>query len=588
MALGILQQPQHADGRRGVNWFGCAVGVHRLVVEAHIASSDRRIERATGIAHAFDGPDKLPIHLRVVGVAEVETVGDGAGCSAHASNVAGRFCHRNGTSFARIRLDISAVAIHAQRQAFGRTLDLDHSCVTGAVGGTVHCAHHAVVLLVNPPLGREVGTRNQSLGRGHVVLGFWNGIEVEFLDLFDVGWLAVLSLIHRSTTAQYQAVGRNLTNELLAIEIAQGVAFGHHADVDGMKVPLVENGFDLGLLALLDHHQHPLLALAQEDFKRLHILLALGHQVQANVHTDTATTAHLRSRTGDACRSHILHAHHSVAAGELQRSLKQQFLLEGVAHLHCGQILCAVFRDVLRGKRSPLNAVFAGRRTDDVHGIARTSGLGTDDFVAVQKAHAHRVDQRVDLVYRVKVDFPTDDGHTEAVAVIANAADHTVEQPLGLGVVEVTKTERIQLRNGTGTHGEDVPVDAPHSGGRTLVGLQCTRVVVAFDFERTADAIADVDNARVFLSCLHQQMRAVLGQGLQPFDGVFVAAMLGPHHRVDAHLGEVGRAAEDLSDLIEFLWTQAHILGLLEGGRGGGCAVGHVANGSGCEIEQRR
>ena len=98
-------------------------------------------------------------------------------------------------------------------------------------------------------------------------------------------------------------------------------------------------------------------------------------------------------------------------------------------------------------------------------------------------------------------------GTPKAVAVIANAADHTVEQPLGLGVVEVTKAQRIQLGNGTRAHGKDVAVDAPHTGRRSLVGLEGTRVVVALDLERTTDAITDVHNAGVFLACLDQQMR---------------------------------------------------------------------------------
>ena len=47
-----------------------------------------------------------------------------------------------------------------------------------------------------------------------------------------------------------------------------------------VEVPLVENGFDLGLAALVDDHEHALLALAEQNLKRLHVGLALGHEVQ--------------------------------------------------------------------------------------------------------------------------------------------------------------------------------------------------------------------------------------------------------------------------------------------------------------------
>ena len=355
-----------------------------------------------------------------------------------------------------------------------------------------------------------------------------------------------------------------------------------------MQIPLVEDGLDLGLAALLDHHEHALLALAEQDLKRLHVSLARGHQVEADVHANPAATAHLGGGAGDARRPHVLHADHGIAAGEFEGGLEEELLLERIAHLHGRQVGGAVLGDVLGGKRGPLNAVFSSGGPDDVDRIARAAGLGADDAVAVDQANAHRVDERVDLVHRVEVDFATDNGHAKAVAVIADAADDAVEQPLGLRVLEVPEAKAVQLGNGPGAHGEDVAVDAAHSGGRALVGLQRAGVVVTLDFERAPDAIADVDDAGVLLTRLDQQMRTVLGQGLQPLDGVLVAAVLGPHDRIDAHLGEVGGPSEDLLDQIKFLRTQAHLLGLLEGGGGSGCALGHVANVRGCEIVPRR
>jgi len=355
-----------------------------------------------------------------------------------------------------------------------------------------------------------------------------------------------------------------------------------------VQIPLVEDGLDLGLAALLDHHEHALLALAEQDLERLHVGLARGHQIEADVHADPATTAHLRGGAGDAGRTHVLHADHGIAAGQLEGGFEEQLLLERVTHLHGRQVGRAVLGDVLGREGSPLDAVLAGRRSDDVHRIAGATGLGADDAGAVDQAHAHGVDQGIDLVHRIEVDLPTHNRHAEAVAVVADAADDTVEQPLRLGVLEVPEAEGVELGNGPGAHGEDVAVDAAHAGGRSLVGLERTGVVVALDLESTPDAVADVDDAGVLLARLDQQMRAVLGQGLQPLDGVLVAAVLGPHHRVDAHLGEVGGPAEDLLDQVEFLRAQAHLLGLLEGGGGSGCALGHVANGRGCEIVPRR
>ena len=274
------------------------------------------------------------------------------------------------------------------------------------------------------------------------------------------------------------------------------------------------------------------------------------------------------------CRTHVLHADHGVAAGELGGGLEEQLLLERIAHLHGRQVGRAVLGDVLGRKRGALDAVLSGGRSYDVDRVARAAGLGADDAAAVDQAHAHGVDEGIDLIHRVEVDLPAHDRHAEAVAVVADAADDAVEQPLRLGVLEVSEAEGVELGNGPGAHGEDVAVDAAHAGRRPLVGLERAGVVVALDLEGAPDAVADVDDAGVLLTRLDQQVRAVLGQGLQPLDGVLVAAVLGPHHRVDAHLGEVGGPSEDLFDQVEFLRAQAHFLGLLESVAGQWMRVG--------------
>ena len=65
------------------------------------------------------------------------------------------------------------------------------------------------------------------------------------------------------------------------------------------------------------------------------------------------------------------------------------------------------------------DAILSCSRTDDVHRVAGTASLGADDFVAVEQADAHGIDERIDLVHGIEIHFASDDGHTKTVAVIA-------------------------------------------------------------------------------------------------------------------------------------------------------------------------
>ena len=52
-------------------------------------------------------------------------------------------------------------------------------------------------------------------------------------------------------------------------------------------------------------------------------------------------------------------------------------------------------------------------------------------------------------------------------------------------------------RDGPGSHGEDVTEDAPHPGGRALIGLDGGGVVVALDAQGDGDAVTRIDDPGV-------------------------------------------------------------------------------------------
>jgi len=70
-------------------------------------------------------------------------------------------------------------------------------------------------------------------------------------------------------------------------------------------------------------------------------------------------------------------------------------------------------------------------------------------------------------------------------------------------------------------------------------------MIVRLDLERDGDAVADVNDAGVFLARADKDLGRPGGEGLEQRLGVFVTAMFAPHHGKDAELGVARRAAED-------------------------------------------
>ena len=166
----VVHDPHHADGRCWEHRLGGAVGVGCLVVETHVSARHRRVEMAAGPAHALNGADKLPVHLRVVRVAKVQAVRDRRRHCACAADVSGRFRHGNRRPDLGVRLHVARVAIDRQGQRLVCAPHRHHAGVGRPVGRAVDGPDHAVVLLPNPTLRRDVGKANHLVGDVHALV----------------------------------------------------------------------------------------------------------------------------------------------------------------------------------------------------------------------------------------------------------------------------------------------------------------------------------------------------------------------------------------------------------------------------------
>ena len=104
----------------------------------------------------------------------------------------------------------------------------------------------------------------------------------------------------------------------------------------------------------------------------------------------------------------------------------------------------------------------------------------------------------VGVVASVEIALAANRRHADAVAVAADAGDHARKQVARARMIDAAETKRIERRDRTRAHGEDIAQDATDAGGGSLVGLDKGRMVVAFHFESHGQPAADIDDAGIF------------------------------------------------------------------------------------------
>ena len=359
--------------------------------------------------------------------------------------------------------------------------------------------------------------------------------------------LQILGLGHRPAV-DGRFVGeravRNVGDGRAAILHAQPAVGGDLANPDGVQIPLVEDPFDFRLAAALDDQQHALLRLREHDLVGRHAGLALRHERHVDLHADAAARSHLRGRAGEARRSHVLNADERVRLHHLETGLEQQLFHERIAHLHGRALLRRFIVELRRRHRRPVNAVAARLGADVIHRVPDARGDALDDVGRRSDAEAEHVDERVAGVARLEHDLAADGRDADAVPVAGDAGDDAFEHAPRAWRVERSETQRVQQRDRPRAHREDVADDPADAGRGALVWLDERRVVVRFDLEDRGEPAADVHGAGVLAGAL-QHLRPFGRQRLQMHARALVAAVLGPHHREDAELGQVRLAAEE-------------------------------------------
>ena len=147
----ISDGSNHGDGRSGVDRPGRA-----FVVEADVAPGDRDAEGAASLGNSLHGGTELVEVLGLVGIAEIEIVGDADRNGSGAGKVAGALGNGNTGTDRGIEFAVDGVAVGGGGKDLVRLTDNENGRIgTGKNGRS--SANHVVVLAPDPALASDTG-----------------------------------------------------------------------------------------------------------------------------------------------------------------------------------------------------------------------------------------------------------------------------------------------------------------------------------------------------------------------------------------------------------------------------------------------
>ena len=385
----------------------------------------------------------------------------------------------------------------------------DHAATeTRTTRGVAH--HGGVILLIDPLFAGVVGAGDQRLQAIDGINGRHIRIRKRFWGLDLNPW----AVVFRRGGGEFRQ--RQVGFDLAVVHNEEAI-FGNGFAHDGkIQIPFLKDGFGFGLKLGFQHHQHALLRFREHHLVGGHIDFALRDLFQIQSHAKATLVAHLHGGAGQTRRAHVLNGDHGTGLHQLQRGFHQAFFGERVADLNGGALFFDGVVKLCRRHGRTTNPVAAGLGTEVHNRHAHTGGGGIEDHVGLHEARRKGVHQTVAVVGGVKAHFAADTRHTKAVAVAADAFDHTVYQLAGLVMRRLAKGQRIHRRDGPRAHGENITQNAANTGGGTLIGLDVGGVVVAFHLEDDRVAITDVHDTGVFAGAT-DHLRAGGRQGAQPF-----------------------------------------------------------------------
>ncbi len=174
--------------------------------------------------------------------------------------------------------------------------------------------------------------------------------------------------------------------------------------------------------------------------------------------------------------------------------------------MHRRSVLGAFLGQFAGGETCSTQPVTPGSGTDVIDRVTHSGGGSLLNILMPENAGAKRIDQGIAFVAGIEIYVSAHIGNPQTIPIVGNPADHSTEQTLDEGGIQVSEAQGIGQQHGTGPHRENVAHDPAHSGGRPLEGLDGARVIVRLDLKGDPPALTDVNDPGVFLTRLDENL----------------------------------------------------------------------------------
>ena len=302
------------------------VSLYRLTLPLTTGISRAR----AGLADALDRVVQVPPHVGVLGIGEIEAIGDRRRLRTGGDDVAGRLADGDHRALPRVERGVSGVAVGGEgepERACRRRARAPHRRregspshrrpggrsggrpTTGSRGSGCRAVRAAPRRATTPAAVRSAGRRRGARsGRGP-------------------------GAVRGGAPSTSRSSGRSQTCSAPSRTTKRCVGKDDRDHV-GMQVPALEDLLQRAHVLGLRHDQHALLRLAEHHLIRRHARLATRGARDVDVDAATTSMRELRGAPAEPGGTEILHRDHARIAGELETRLHEALLEKWVADLH--------------------------------------------------------------------------------------------------------------------------------------------------------------------------------------------------------------------------------------------------------------
>ena len=284
--LDLLCQSDKSD-YRGREYGTCGT----LVVERDITTRNGCVKGTASFTHSCDGFTESPVHLRLVRVSEIKTVGHTQRFRTGAGYITCRFSNSHCCALARIQVGKTAITVCRHPQSLLCPGDAYHGCITTSRQHLGVAANHAVVLTKDMLFTGNIRTPQQLESSRTIVLRLFECRHG--FNSFQVGRQLNFAFVYWCTATEGEVDCGNVGDKQPILHDLHPSIFGHIPDFNSLQFPLLCDIKDFLFTTLFSDEKHAFLGFAQQGLVRRHPLLTARNLIQIEDDPHACLRCHL-------------------------------------------------------------------------------------------------------------------------------------------------------------------------------------------------------------------------------------------------------------------------------------------------------